>query len=73
MRTKGNRRASNPELRKLMKHVQSVPGWRIERTKSGWKFLAPDGDGIVTIHDGPSDRRAIANIKSNLRQAGMAI
>lgn len=68
---KPRRDASNPAIRKIIKGVERAEGWRVERTVQGWKFLAPNGVDIVTIHNGSSDVRHVKNIKGDLRRAGL--
>lgn len=70
---KGARAPSNPEIRKLLKRVESAPGWRIDRTSSGWKMFAANGTDVVVIHDGSSDRKHIKAILSDLRRAGLTL
>lgn len=45
-------------------------GWRIERSKSGWKCYSPCGRYIVTMHATPSEYRGARNIMSEFRKAG---
>jgi hypothetical protein len=71
MATKGARKPSNPAIRKIVRTVERTPGWRIDRTRDGWKMFAANGKDIVTIHDGSSDHRHIQAILSDLKRAGL--
>ena len=68
-----DRNASNPATRKIIKAVERAEGWRVERTRSGWKFFAPNGTDIVTIHNGSSDGRHTKNIKGDLKRVGLDV
>jgi len=49
-------------------------GWRIEPTnREHFRWLSPDGKYIVITSKTPSDRRALANIRSDLRRAGLKV
>jgi predicted RNA binding protein YcfA (HicA-like mRNA interferase family) len=44
-------------------------GWRVQPTRGGhWKLTHPDGGTVVTSSS-PSDHRALANLKAQLRRA----
>jgi hypothetical protein len=58
------------EYRKLVKEAVRQ-GWRLEETKKGFRLLAPNGVGAVTIDTTESDkRRAFRNTVSRMRQHG---
>lgn len=45
-------------------------GFDVIDTKAGWRLLSPDGVSQVTVHrSGATDRRALANFRSQLRRA----
>lgn len=60
------------EFRELLDAVEAQGG-RIQRIKSGYQVLAPNGIDIVTLHGTPSDRRALANAVAGLRRAGFTV
>jgi predicted RNA binding protein YcfA (HicA-like mRNA interferase family) len=63
------------DLRKIIKVARSQ-GWRVEQSpgSSHWMFYPPDKDnGLVTVSSSPSDRRAMINIKRDLRKAGLVL
>jgi predicted RNA binding protein YcfA (HicA-like mRNA interferase family) len=56
------------DLRQLLRQAQAH-GWRVQPTRGGhWKLTHPSGDAVVTSSS-PSDRRALANLKAQLRRA----
>lgn len=62
------------EVGKLIRGAKKWPGWRIEETRKGWMLYPPDKAlGQVLVHKSPSDRRAWANILSQLRQRGAPV
>lgn len=65
--------APNPEIRKIIKVINRAEGWRIERTRCGWKFFSSNGHDIVTVHNGSSDKRHVHNIKADLKRAGLDV
>ena len=53
-------------------HRAKAAGWRVEVAGSGhYQFKSPDGEGLVTVSRTPSDYRALLNIESDLRRAGL--
>lgn len=43
----------------------------MERSTKGWKIYPPDkSKGLITIHGSPSDSRAMANVRAQLKKAG---
>jgi hypothetical protein len=58
------------DLRQLIKKAKRA-GWTVEPKKSGWMLLSPDGSRCVMTHGSCSDWRALKNVKSELRQAGL--
>lgn len=62
------------ELLELIKKLEAEQGARVETTKSGWMVYPPDKSKPgVAIHGTPSDRRAWANMRSELRRSGFTI
>lgn len=62
----------NKELKKLLRELKSC-GWEIKETKKGYLLFPPDKKaGAVAIHKTPSDRRAWANMLSELRRHGFS-
>jgi hypothetical protein len=58
------------DLRKVLKAAREQ-GWRIESGRKGQlKLYAPDGVNIVTLHQTPSDRRALKNAIAIMRRYG---
>lgn len=60
----------NKEWKRLIGECQSAGG-RVEPKKKGIMIYGPNG--IVTLHASTSDRRALANARSELRKAGLAV
>lgn len=58
------------EWRPLVAKAQKA-GWKLERRPSNhlW-LLSPDGKTIISFSGTPSDRRAIHQLRSQLRRAG---
>jgi len=60
------------ELRSLLE-LATQQGWKIERRNTNhYKLVAPNGKVVFTSST-PSDRRAIENIKRDLRSGGLII
>jgi hypothetical protein len=58
---------------KLLLELASDQGWQIEkRNNNHYKLIAPNGKVVFTSST-PSDRRAIENIKRDLRSGGLVI
>jgi predicted RNA binding protein YcfA (HicA-like mRNA interferase family) len=56
------------DLERLLRQA-SASGWQVARTRGGhWRLLHPNG-GIVVMSSTPSDYRALANLKAQLRRA----
>ena len=61
-------------LKKLFKELESEQGARIETRRKGWMISPPDTSrSAVMIHKTPSDRRAWANMLSELRRSGFTV
>ncbi|EGR97270.1 hypothetical protein [Cutibacterium namnetense] len=61
-------------LKKLFKELESEQGARIEIRRKGWMIYPPDASrSAVMIHKTPSDRRAWANMLSELRRSGFTV
>lgn len=57
-------------LKKLFTELERQGG-EIRETRKGWMIYPPDEDAdLVLIHGTPSDRRAWANMISQLRRSG---
>lgn len=56
-------------IKKIRKQAEEQ-GWREKEKDSGWMLLAPDKENKVLIHKTASDRRALANILSEMRKYG---
>jgi hypothetical protein len=76
------KRIANPQQKfiwvgdKKLKDLQKIAwdaGWWPKEMKSGIMWLAPDEVGQVAIHGSNSDRRAINNLTSEFRKAGLKI
>jgi hypothetical protein len=63
------RQPSNPDQRRLLKKAIKA-GCTVKDTNSGWRVLLPNG-GSVAMHTSSSDRRALANTRSNFRREGL--
>jgi len=61
----------NEDIRRLIRELGKLPGVRVERAGSGHWAVRKDGRLITTIASTPSDRRAWANMKAELRRAGI--
>jgi hypothetical protein len=60
------------ELRSLLE-LATQQGWTVEqRNTNHYKLVAPNGKVVFTSST-PSDRRAIENIKRDLRSGGLVI
>jgi predicted RNA binding protein YcfA (HicA-like mRNA interferase family) len=55
------------DLAKLLRQA-SACGWQVMRTRRHWRLLHPNG-GIVVLSSTPSDRRALLNVRAQLRRA----
>lgn len=65
--------STNKEINKMLNQIASQ-GWRVEPTKSGhWKCYSPCGKHIVTSGNATASRRALANLRSQLRKYGAKI
>lgn len=72
--SKGSRvsepKALDPEVRRVKKMAEDW-GWRITRTKSGWRLLAPDGVHTDALHMTYSDWRWVRNHEAVIRLWGI--
>lgn len=75
-------RVANPQQKfiwvgdKKLKRLQKIAwdaGWWPKETKSGIMWRAPGDAGQVAIHGTNSDHRAIRNLTSEFRKAGLKI
>ena len=55
------------DLKKMIEGLDAL-GWRVQETKSGWRFLAPDGIGSVGSHRGQADPRSMKNVEAAIRR-----
>jgi predicted RNA binding protein YcfA (HicA-like mRNA interferase family) len=56
------------DLERLLRQA-SACGWQVARTRGGhWRLLHPSG-GIVVMSSTPGDRRALLNMRAQLRRA----
>lgn len=46
-------------------------GYRVKRTRAGWRVLSKDGQGSVVVHQTPSEYRGVRNAASELRKIGV--
>lgn len=61
-------------LKKLFKELESEQGARIETRRKGWMIYPPDTSrSAVMVYKTPSDRRAWANMLSELRRSGFTV
>jgi predicted RNA binding protein YcfA (HicA-like mRNA interferase family) len=56
------------ELKQLLRAAKAA-GWQVRPTGSGHLQLRHPAGGIVVTSSSPSDRRALANLKAQLRRA----
>jgi hypothetical protein len=65
--------ASKKDLAILMK-IALKAGWRVELTKGGhYKWIAPNSLDLIYSSSTPSDNRALANLKQDLRRSGLDV
>lgn len=57
-------------LARLVEQIADQPGVTCRPTQEGWFFMLPNGRG-TSLHRTPSDRHAMKNFESTLRQAGV--
>lgn len=62
--------SNNKEIRILLK-IARQQNWRIDGQGKHLRWFSPDGISIVVTGSTPSDHRALANIKRDLRRAGL--
>lgn len=63
---------NSKDLKELIKTAEEQ-GWKVERGNNGhYKWLSPTG-GMVITSSTPSDKRAFANIQSDLRRYGLVL
>ena len=48
-------------------------GWVIARSSGHTKCKSPDGEHLIVVSSSPADPRAILNIRSMFRKAGVAV
>ena len=65
-------KASNKEVGFILDTAEAG-GWTIRTKKNGWMLLSPDKQKAVMVHATNSDYRALKNIRSTLRSAGLKI
>ena len=62
------------DLKKLLKTLEAEQGAVIKAKNKGWMIYPPDKTKpAVMIHRTPSDRRAWANMISELRRSGFNV
>ena len=62
------------DLKKLLKTLETEQGAVIKAKNKGWVIYPPDkAKPAVMIHRTPSDRRAWANMISELRRSGFNV
>jgi hypothetical protein len=55
-----------------LRNAAKEQGWREEPIKKGFRLVPPDPTKpMVVIHGTPSDRRALANTKAQMRRSGL--
>jgi predicted RNA binding protein YcfA (HicA-like mRNA interferase family) len=60
------------EIQELIK-LAETQGWRVEKSNGGhYKWMSPTGKMVITSAT-PSDKRAFANIQSDLRRYGLVL
>jgi predicted RNA binding protein YcfA (HicA-like mRNA interferase family) len=60
------------DLERLLRRA-SACGWLVMRTRGGhWRLRHPNG-GIVVTSSTPSDRRAVLNMRAQMRRAERGI
>ena len=66
------RKATDKRLRVVLKAAER-DGWHVKELKAGWMLFPPDPTrSPVTVHGSPSDMRAWANFRADMRQRGFA-
>ena len=66
------RTASNKDQRRILAKACEA-GWRVKDTNKGWLVLSPDGQFSVAMHTTSSDHKALKNIKSDFKKAGLEL
>ena len=61
---------STKDMNRLLSGFEAQ-GARVVRVNAGYRILAPNGTGSMTIHKSVSDSRGIMNIKQDCRKAGL--
>lgn len=62
--------SSNKDLKVLLRLARKQQ-WRILTTGKHLKWYAPDGTTLIVTAASPSDKRALMNIRRDLRQGGL--
>jgi hypothetical protein len=68
-------KGANREVRKLLAAVEATPGWRWKLTRKNHVLVYPADPevGLVLVPYTPSDQRAVANARADLRRAGLPL
>ena len=61
---------STKDMNRLLAGFEAQ-GATVKRVANGYRVLAPNGTGSMTIHLSVSDARGIMNIKQDCRKAGL--
>lgn len=65
--------SSSSDVRSLVRAVKKHPGVQVTRAGSGHHTVTLNGHRVVTIPTSPSDIRALANCRAELRRAGITL
>ncbi len=60
------------QIKAILRKIEKTPGWSWERGAHSYKIKAANGKMIFMSYT-PSDHRALKNLRSWLRQAGLDI
>ena len=60
------------DFRPLIKAAREQ-GWRVDATRRHPVLFSPDGRAAVPVPTTPSDHRSLANLRSQLRRAGLEV
>jgi hypothetical protein len=61
------------DLHQFLDRLKQVPGWSVVHTRSGHLQIRGPGGALVHTGSTPSDRRALRNLRSDLRRRGAPV
>lgn len=62
----------NKEIKRFIRAAKAA-GWKIERTRKGYRFLHPNGTDTVGCHTNMSDHRAPQKTISDFKRLGLDV